>query len=47
MKFFKDRYFTLKNRSLNVKIITKSIKNPDPLILEMGGRIECQGLMAS
>lgn len=35
-KFFKDR---LKNMSLNVKIITKSVKSPDPLILEMNGRI--------
>lgn len=38
-KLFKDRYFILKNMSLNVKIISQSSKSPDPLILEMSSRI--------
>lgn len=38
MKFFKDRYFILKDMSLNIKIITQGAKSPDPLILEASGR---------
>ena len=37
--FFKDRYSIFKNMGLNVKIIAKSAKSPDPLILETSGRI--------
>lgn len=46
-QFFKNSYFLLKNMSLNIKIITKSFKSSDPLILWMSGRILCQELMAS
>jgi hypothetical protein len=39
MSLLKDRYFILKNMSLNVKITSKSAKSPDPLMLKMSGRL--------